>query len=220
AARAGMTGPGTAVRTSSADGYRYEQLITFIKGLIDGGTLAPGARLPSVREISLQRRISISTVLQAYRRLEDHGLIEARPQSGFYAARTAASSLPEPRPSNPPRRARDVSVSGMILDLLEYAADPRLVPLGCAIPSSGLLAAGRLDRYLARAARVKGREHNIYTGPRGDARLRQEIARRAAALGQMVSPDEIAITCGCTEALMLALQAVARPGEVIAVESP
>ena len=90
-----MAGPGAAVRTSTADGYRYEQLITFIKGLIDGGDLAPGARLPSVREISLQRRISISTVLQAYRRLEDQGLIEARPQSGFYVGRKAASSLPK-----------------------------------------------------------------------------------------------------------------------------
>jgi len=215
-----MTGAGAAVLTSSTDRYRYEQLITFIRELIDGGVFAPGSRLPSVREISVQRRISISTVLQAYRRLEDQGIIEARPQSGFYVARKSASSLPPPRPSNPPRRARDVSVSRMILDLLEYAADPRLIPLGCAIPSSELLAAGRLDRYLARAARVKGTEHNIYTGPRGDARLRQEIVRRSALLGQMVSPDEIAITCGCTEALMLALKAVARPGEVIAVESP
>src|SRR5262249_4563123 len=54
----------------------------------------------------------------------------------------------------------------------------------------------------------------------GDARLRQEISRRAALRGQTVIPEEIAITCGCTEALMLALKAVARPGDVIVVESP
>ena len=204
----------------AAGRYRYEQLIGFIRRLIDGGALAPGARLPSLREISLQRKVSISTVLQAYRRLEDQGAIEARPQSGFYVARRAASALPAPAASNPPHRALDVSVSRMVLDLLEYAADPRLVPLGCAIPSPELLAAGRLDRCLARAARVKGVEHNVYTGPRGDARLRQEISRRAALRGQMASPEGIAITCGCTEALMLALNAVARPGDVIAVESP
>src|SRR5262249_4725063 len=90
----------------------------------------------------------------------------------------------------------------------------------CAIPSPELLAAGKLDRYLARAARVKGAEHNVYTGPRGDARLRQEISRRAALRGQTVIPEEIAITCGCTEALMLALKAVALSGDVIIVESP
>ena len=34
------------------------------------------------------------------------------------------------------------------------------------------------------------------------------------------APEEIIVTCGCTEALNLALRAVARPGDTIAVESP
>ncbi len=202
------------------DGYRYEELIGFIKSLIDGGVLAPGSRLPSLRKISRQRALSLSTALQAYRCLEDQGVIEARPQSGFFVARKTTSSFPPPAVSDPPRRALDVSVSRMVLDLLEYAADPRLVPLGCAIPGADLLAAGGLDRFLARAARVKGTESNVYTGPRGDLRLRQEIARRVSLLGRVVSPEEIVITCGCTEALMLALKAVAPPGAVVAVESP
>jgi DNA-binding transcriptional MocR family regulator len=50
--------------------------------------------------------------------------------------------------------------------------------------------------------------------------LRQEIARRALRWGQALSQDDIVITCGCTEALTLALAAVARPGDTIAVESP
>ena len=94
------------------------------------------------------------------------------------------------------------------------------MPLGCAIPSAGLLAAGKLDRFLARAARVKGAEYNAYTVPRGDPALRQEIARRALRWGQALSPEDIAITCGCTEALTLALQAVTRPGDTVAIESP
>ena len=193
--------------------YRYEELTGFITALIDGGALAPGARVPSVRRISAQRKVSLSTVLQAYRLLEDRGVIEARPQSGFYVVRRPAGRLQRPAVSKPPRRAAAVTVSGLVLDLLEYAADPRLVPLGCAIPSAELLAAGRLDRFLARAARLKGTEHNIYTHPKGEPRLRQEIARRAAQWGQALSPDDIVITCGCTEALMLALRAVTRPGD-------
>src|SRR5262249_10700633 len=80
--------------------------------------------------------------------------------------------------------------------------------------------AGGLDRYLARAARVKGVAYNTYTVPRGDLRLRREIARRALRVGQALSPENIVITCGCTEALTLALRAVARPGNAIAIESP
>jgi hypothetical protein len=41
-----------------------------------------------------------------------------------------------------------------------------MVPLGCAILSPELLAAGRLDRFLARAARVKGIDYNVYLMPK------------------------------------------------------
>jgi len=200
--------------------YRYEELARFITGLVDGGTLSPGSRAPSLRQISRQRRISLSTALQAYRLLEDRGVLEARPQSGFYIARRNAISLKTPAVSRPPANATNVVVSGMVVKLLEYAGDPRLVPLGCAIPSAELLAAGRLDRFLARAARVKGTDYNIYTAPKGHLPLRREIARRALRWGQALSPEDIAITCGCTEALTLALKIVAKPGDTIAIESP
>jgi DNA-binding transcriptional MocR family regulator len=200
--------------------YRYEEVASFITGLVDAGTLPPGSRVPSLRQITRQRGISLATALQAYRLLEDRGVLEARPQSGYYVARGGAVSLEAPAISKPPGKATSVAVSGVIASLLEYAADPRFVPLGCAIPSAELLAAGRLDRFLARAARVNGVTHNTYTVPRGDPRLRREIARRALRWGQALSHEDIAITCGCTEAVTLALKTVSRPGDTIAIESP
>ena len=200
--------------------YRYEELAAFITGLVDSGTLPAGSRAPSLRQISRQRRISLSSALQAYRLLEDRGVLEARPQSGYYVARGRIISLKEPAISRPPGKAINVAISGTVLKLLEYAADPTLVPLGCAIPSAELLASGRLDRFLARAARMRGVDLNVYTVPKGDLRLRQEIGRRALQWGQALSPEDIAITCGCTEALTLALKAVAQPGDTVAVESP
>ena len=200
--------------------FRYEQLAAGIAALIESGTLRPGARAPSLRTAAKQWRVSLSTALQAYRLLEDRGLIEARPKSGFYVARALAISLPAPAISRPPAAATRVSVSGVVQKLLHHAADPGLVPLGCAIPGAELLAAGKLDRLLARAARTKGTDYNIYTAPQGDLRLRQEIARRALRWGQVLAPEDIVVTCGCTEALLLALKAVSRPGDTIAVESP
>jgi DNA-binding transcriptional MocR family regulator len=200
--------------------YRYEQVASFIAQLVRIGTLRPGSRAPSLRQISRQKRVSLSTALQAYRLLEDRGVLAARPQSGYYVVGNGALSLERPVISKPPRKPSSVAISGLVVTLLEHAADPSLVPLGCAIPSAALLAAGRLDRFLARTARVKGTDLNVYTAPRGDAQLRHEIARRAMRWGQAVSPEDIAITCGCTEAVMLALKAVARPGDTIAIESP
>lgn len=199
--------------------FRYEALASFIAELVRGGTLAPGARAPSLREISRQHRTSLTTALQAYRVLEDRGVLEARPQSGFYVAK-AAPALPVPATSRPPARPTEVAISDLLLQMVELASDPRLVPLGCAIPSPQVLSSGRLDRLLARTARLKGVQHNIYTAPKGDARLRVEIARRALRWGQALSPDDIAVTCGATEALALALNAVARPGDTVAIESP
>jgi DNA-binding transcriptional MocR family regulator len=200
--------------------HRYEEVASFITGLIDGGTLPPGARVPSLRQITRQRKVSLSTALQAYRMLEDQGVLEARPQSGYYVARSGRTSRAAPGLSKPPGKATRVSVSENVMSMLEYAANPAFVPLGCAIPDAELLAAGRLDRFLARAARTKGRDYNIYTVSKGDPQLRQEIARRALRWNQSLLPEDIVITCGCTEAVALALRAVAKPGDTIAIESP
>jgi DNA-binding transcriptional MocR family regulator len=204
----------------SARAYRYEETARFITDLVDGGTLVPGARVPSLRQITRQRGVSLSTALQAYRALEDRGVLQARPQSGFYVAKGAPILLQAPAISKPPERPTTVAVSGVLPKLLEYATDPHLLPLGCAIPDAELLAAGRLDRFLARAARANGADYNRYTVPKGDPRLRREIARRALRWGQVLSPEDIVVTCGCTEALVLALKVVSRPGDTIAVESP
>lgn len=200
--------------------YRYQQLADFITRLVSGGTLLPGSRVPSLREISRERGTSLATALQAYRLLEDRGVLEARPQSGFYVAKSGQAGFAAPAASRPPRAARTVSISGVVLQLLEHAADPSLVPLGCAIPSADLLAAGRLDRFLARAARERGIQSNTYTAPKGDSGLRRQLAQRAARWGRALSPEDLALTCGCTEALTLALQAVTRPGDTVAIESP
>jgi len=66
----------------------YEAVASDVSALIHSGTLGPGDRVPSVRRLSRQKRVSISTVLQAYRLLENRGVIEARPQSGSATARS------------------------------------------------------------------------------------------------------------------------------------
>ena len=200
--------------------HRYELLADVIAQAVEGGALLPGTRAPSLRSLSRDHGASLSTALQAYQLLEDRGILQARPRSGFYVARRPATALRAPAVSSPPATPTRISISSTVQQLLEYAGDPRLVPLGCAIPSAELLAGGRLDRFLARAARLKGAQYNIYANPKGDLHLRQEIARRALRWGQGISPEDIIVTCGCTEALALSLRAVAGPGDAVAIESP
>src|SRR5581483_6947863 len=56
--------------------------------------------------------------------------------------------------------------------------------------------------------------------PHGSAELRRQISRRYLRSGATVAPGEIIVTNGALEALNLALQALARPGDLIAIESP
>lgn len=67
---------------------RYQQLADTLAEAIRRGMLLPGSRLPSVRRCAQTHSVSINTVVAAYRTLEDRGLIEARPQSGFYVCNT------------------------------------------------------------------------------------------------------------------------------------
>ena len=202
------------------EAFLYEQLASSISKLIDVGTLKPGDRLPSVRKFSKKRGVSISTVLQAYRHLEDCCLVEARPQSGFYVRPQVRNRPTEPTISDPPLAATEVEVSELVMKVLESVADPTVVPLGAAIPSPDLLPTARLNRTLATVARQAGSEINTYLLPQGYEPLRQEIARRALDWGCSLSRDDFLITCGCLQALSLCLRAVARAGDTIAVESP
>jgi DNA-binding transcriptional MocR family regulator len=200
--------------------FRYEQLAEFIIGMIDNGALTPGARVPSVRTVSEQHRISISTALKTYHLLEDRGILVARPQSGFFVAATGRGALALPSTSRPRARASTVSIFGAVAALLEHASNSALVPLGCAVPDAAVLQSKRLDLALARAARQHGTRYNVYCPPLGEPNLRREIAKRAMRVGHALSPDDVLITNGCTEALTLALTAIAKPGDTIAVESP
>ncbi|MGD0015810.1 MAG: winged helix-turn-helix domain-containing protein, partial [Bryobacteraceae bacterium] len=101
--------------------FLYRSVAGKIAGLIEQGVLHPGERVPSVRRISVQEGVSISTILQAYTVLESRGYVEARPQSGFYV-RSRRRTLPEPATSLPRRQATKVGISALVSRLLQAVA--------------------------------------------------------------------------------------------------
>ncbi|MDX1530255.1 MAG: PLP-dependent aminotransferase family protein [Rhodothermales bacterium] len=210
----------TPAPPSDGGGFLYERLAASLTALIEAGTLRPGERLPSVRQFSQQQRVSVSTVLQAYRLLEDRRLVEARPQSGFYVRASWRRRPAEPAKSAPPLTAQPVGVGAFVAEVSAAVADPAIVPLGAAVPSPDLLPTAALNRTLAAAVRRAGARSNTYLPPEGDAELRREIARRALDGGATLGPDDLVVTNGCLEALALCLRAVTREGDTVAVESP
>ena len=199
---------------------RYEKLAGDLEGMISSGVLRHGDRLPSLRRLAEERRLSLSTVVQALRQLEDRGLVEARPQSGYFVRR-ALSLRAEPAPRSTPEAAVAVDVTQRLVRVLQAGARPGIAPLAAALPHPSLLPVAALQRLYAGVARrhpklLEGGSHINMDEP---ALIRQ-IVRRSLAWGGPLAGDEIVVTNSCTEALGLCLRAVTRPGDTVAVESP
>lgn len=196
----------------------YEQVAGRITAAIDSGVLRPGDRLPSIRRLSEQHRVSVSTVLQAYAQLESAGVLEARPQSGHYVR--ARRALPEPRCApHPPAGSSPVSLRSLLAGVYSECLHGG-VGFGAAYTPFRLLPTRRLGRLLAEEARSADHCGAEYDPPPGHPPLRQQIARRSLEWGCTLSPDDLITTYGATEALNLCLMAVARRGDIVAVESP
>ena len=202
------------------DAYRYEILARQITGLIQQGTYRAGERIPSVRQMSKQQGVSISSVMQAYLLLENEGLIEARPQSGYYVRASTDVKLPEPEISAPSLDPSHVNLHDLIMMIMNDSANPHLAQLGAAMPNLELLPTERINRIMSRLARQAGKGTHHYQLPPGIEELRIQIAQRAVRSGCQLSPNDIVITSGGTEAIGLCLHAVCRPGDIVAIESP
>jgi DNA-binding transcriptional MocR family regulator len=196
----------------------YEAVGQEFERMIRGGTLRLGDKLPSVRTLCRTRSVSPSTVLRAYAALEAAGLIRTKPRSCYYVS--LRSKPPIPMPSTPKSNSTRVAVSDLVFDILDASRNREVVPLGSAFPSPTQFPWTKLARYLGGSARRMDPWSTVESLPPGSMELRRQIARRYLRLGMTIDLDEIIVTSGALEALNLALQTVARPGDTIAIESP
>jgi DNA-binding transcriptional MocR family regulator len=198
-----------------------EEVADTIGGMIRNGTYRAGERIPSIRALSRQMRVSVNTVMEAYARLENSGLVEARPQSGFYVRSSLAeSSGPAVRDSTQTIVPNPVTIDDTALDVMRNIVNPSLVPFGVGGPNTGLSPVDKLNRMLASESRRFRMQSISYPPSQGHKRLRTHIVRRMLNSGCSLSPDDIVITAGCIEAMNLALQAVCKPGDTVAIGSP
>jgi len=205
---------------AAADTPLYVRIAEGLTRQMACGALRPGDRVPSLRELSRQQRVSISTALQAYLWLETRGYVEARPQSGFYVRTPFSSLIPEPQFEAAQAEPSLAGSKGILTDLIQALSDPRNIPFGAATASPELYPNRRLNMILRRIVHRQPEHSARYDFPPGFEPLRRQIARRAISMGSSFAPRDVIVTCGAQEALNLALRAVARPGDAIAVESP
>jgi DNA-binding transcriptional MocR family regulator len=200
----------------------YERFAGELEERIRAGTFPEGGRVPALRESAEQHSLSLSTVLQAYRLLETRGIIEARPQSGYYV-RFRPRKVPLESEAEAAAIRDDpirVSIDELTLRLVREKHDPDFAQFGAATPDPELLPTARLNRILRELAREGAFNEDTSTIIEGCEELRVQVAQRAYGYGCGVGPDDILVTAGCSEAMSLCLQAVCSPGDLVAIESP
>jgi DNA-binding transcriptional MocR family regulator len=201
--------------------YLYESVARHLADAIRRGTFAVGERMPSLRQIARQHKISVSTATQVYHLLEDMGWVTTHPRSGYYVRKKTVEPDSEPAISQPPDEpSRPIN---MQLGLRHYQTllQPGLLSLGVvADPVPDLIPWKTLGRAYAGVARRAMNLTSAYGYPYGHVDLRVQIARRMTDAGCYLTPDDLIVTTGCQDSLNLALRAVAQAGDTIAIESP
>ncbi len=204
-----------------SDTALYCQVIDLISGSIDDGTLRAGEKLPSLRHLSEKLAVSVPTVRQAYLELERQRRVVARPKSGYFVRGRSPNKILRPVTVDRRSAPAPVKCRRLIDRVYDGVNRPELVPLGIASPSNVRPAAKALHRAMKRVM-SRAEERSLgYAHQLGEPNLRRQIAwRYLDQTGGHLDPETICITNGGQEALLLALKAVANPGDVIAVESP
>lgn len=200
--------------------HKYTEVADRIEALIEKQILKVGDKLLSVRALSKEQGISLSTAFQAYYTLEGKGLIEARPQSGYYVKFSRNHILDLPKVCEPPEDAIPVSVDEMINNVYMDFSNQKILNFSMGAPSVELLPTAKLNKAVMHALRASKTSCLHYEHVQGNISLRRQIARQAFNWGGTPSEDDIIVTAGAVEAMSLCVKAITRRGDAIAIESP
>lgn len=185
--------------------------------------LAPGARLPSVRQCALQQQVSPSTVVAAYDQLLAQGLVEARKNRGFFVRELVPTRSADGDGQAQPRPAearRPIDATALIRGMFHKVSNKPQPGMGVFPPEwleSTFMPAAVRKVTSSRALQ----EFSLQYGePLGDSGLRRALSKKLATLSVHAAPEHIITTVGATHALDIVSRTLLRPGDPVMVEEP
>ncbi|MDP3835216.1 MAG: PLP-dependent aminotransferase family protein [Hydrogenophaga sp.] len=204
-----------------------EQLAVRFADRIRSRLLAPGARLPSVRQCAQQHGVSPSTVVAAYDQLLAQGLVQARKNRGFFVR-----EMPTPRADGPSGEAKSVARAGASGGASPINATALIRGMFHKVsnkphPGMGVFPPDWLESTFMPAAVRKVTSTRAlqdfslqYGEPLGDSGLRRVLSQKLATLNIHADADHIITTVGATHALDIVSRTLLRAGDPVMVEEP
>ncbi|MET1254084.1 PLP-dependent aminotransferase family protein [Aliikangiella maris] len=199
--------------------FLYQQVIELIEAMQSAGSLRAGDKLPSLRKLSQQLDVSIPTIKQAYIELERLGRVEARPKSGYFI-RSGGFDISTPKKPKFISRPVPVRCQTLIEEAYDAVHSTNILPLGISHPVMACPADKNLARIMRRVLASAGPKVMAYGPMDGYLPLKRQVVQRYLERGVAARHEDLVITNGAQEALAIAVQCVAKPGDIVAVESP
>ncbi len=189
----------------------YLQICDEIREQIVSGTLMPGDRLPSTRNCATEAGVSRTSVIAAFEQLRAEGYLAARQGSGYYVS--LIDTLHSPGCYADSRSKTSVQ-KRLVINTKPRTGHPGAVDMR-------LFPYRQWAKCVARTARLNPHSLIDVVDPFGDPGLRKSIARYLSEWrGMDVSPQQVIVTAGSTDALEICVHTLLVRNSLIALENP
>lgn len=203
----------------------FLQIYLQIREAIVSNALAPGAKLPSSRQLAERLNVSRTSAVSAYEQLLAEGYVVGRGGSGTYVS----SDVPAPvrakkQAGAAPRSQTAPTVSRAGERYRAFGAEVAIAPMapfmtGCCSVDAMTIEAWR--RIGVAQMRHFDRMALSYADPVGEADLRREIAAYLrAARAVQCSDEQVIVLSGAQQAIDLSLRTLLNPGDAVWIEDP
>ena len=191
--------------------------------------------LPSIRRLSAELGVSVTTVALAYEALKQDGFVEGRSRSGFFVN---PDVLTEPGHEARPEAPAGIARPPVRIDYREFFRDrsfnlQRVVkpadclvryryPFVCGLTDPSLFPITSWRECVRDSVNVVevGNWATDYSAIDDEMLIEQVTQRVLAKRGIVAHPDEVLVTVGGQQALYLAIKLLLSPGETLGVEDP
>lgn len=198
----------------------YLQIASLIAEKIQKHILPPGTKLPPDRELADLFAVSRTTAINAYRKLEQQGLVWTKVGSGTYVSQPYADETADevpwpqlftPYPQNP--------LSSILRDLVS-APVSGTISLGAGMPDPALYP---IEAFTELFNRNIGKADPVEFGhipTEGYTPLRRAIAEMLSGKGIPASGENILTLSGSQQGLYLLSKVMLEPGDYVVMEAP
>lgn len=196
---------------------KYKVIADQLIADITDGRFQPGQRLPSLRQLSKQQSISLTSALNCYRYLEQLGWVESQARSGFYVRRRHSD---ESLPQQPRFVGRVKALPARFQSKQASSENQHSGPLGVSHLGPAISPTLEIQRSIKRSLTRNQNLLHSYPDPQGHRSLRDALSRHFQSYGFAIAEDDLLISGGCMSAIRTALLSTTEPGDSVAISSP